>query len=122
MTACILIVEDNPDNLKLMTWVLEDEGYNVKSVNSAEQALEYVEKHEFQLILMDIDLPVMNGEEATRLMRKKESLAHLPIVAVTAHALHDKVREIMNSGFTDIAVKPINESLLVEMIRRILKQ
>lgn len=122
MPPCILIVEDNPDNLKLITWVLEDEGYCVKSALSAEEALEFVEYQDFQLILMDIDLPVMNGKEATKLMRQKERLADLPIIAVTAHALQDKVLEIMSSGFTDIAVKPINESTLVEMIKRSLKQ
>lgn len=122
MPPCILIVEDNPDNLKLITWVLEDEGYCVKSALSAEEALEFIEYQDFQLILMDIDLPVMNGKEATKLMRQKERLADLPIIAVTAHALQDKVREIMSSGFTDIAVKPINESTLVEMIKRSLKQ
>lgn len=98
MTANILVVADNPDNLKLITWVLEDEDYLVQSAGSAEQALKFVEAQDFHLVLMDIDLPVMNGEEATKIIRGKERLADLPIVAVTAHALKDRIAQIMSSA------------------------
>ena len=69
MRATILVVEDNPDNMKLFAWTLEDQGYAFEGVGSAEEALLALEKRPFDLVLMDISLPGMDGTEATRRLR-----------------------------------------------------
>ena len=122
MTASILVVEDNADNLKLITWVLEDESYKVTGVESAEAALEIVEEESFDLVLMDIDLPGIDGEEATRRLRADTRFNSFPIVALTAHALKDEIERIKSAGFTALATKPIDENQILEMIANLLDE
>ena len=120
MSNSILIVEDNPDNMKLISWVLEDEGYGFVGVTTAEEAIEKIETSSFDLILMDISLPGMDGKDATRKIRKKPGLENLPIIAITAHAVKGESEEIMASGVTALTTKPINEDELVVQIRNLL--
>ena len=87
MSATILIVEDNPDNMKLLAWALEDEGYEVEGVGSAEDALTLLDRKTYDLVLMDISFPGMDGKEATRQLRGDARYATLPIIAVTAHGV-----------------------------------
>ena len=84
--AWILVVEDNPDNMKLMAWALEDAGYRFEGVGTAEDGLKALERRRFALVLMDVSLPGMDGKEATRRIRADARFAALPVVAVTAHA------------------------------------
>ena len=112
----ILIVEDNPDSLKLVSWVLRDAGYQFVAVTSAEQALAILEDGVFDLVLMDISLPGMNGKEATRRLRRDPRFRRLPIIAVTAHATIEEEREIRDCGVTAIETKPIDETHLLTLI------
>lgn len=116
MSKEILVVEDNPDNMKLITWVLEDEAYQVTGVENAEDGIKLLKERSFDLVLMDIDLPGIDGEEATRILRAQEEFRHLPIIALTAHALKEEVERIMSCGFTALATKPIDEEAIVQMI------
>jgi two-component system, cell cycle response regulator DivK len=118
----ILIVEDNPDNMALISWVLEDEGYEFVGADCAEAALELLEQQVFGLVLMDISLPGMDGKEATRRIRSNAEHASLPIVAVTAHAIEHEKRLIQESGTTTIVTKPIDEALLLTTIKRLLAE
>lgn len=120
MNAKVLVVEDNQDNMKLITWVLEEEQYQVTGVFSAEDAFELIGDNCFDIILMDIDLPGMNGEEATRKLRKDTRFENLPIVALTAHALKEEVESIMSAGFTWLATKPIDEQMVLGIIKKLL--
>ena len=87
MSAPILVVEDNADNLKLISWTLEDRGYAFASVGNAEEAIAILDRGTFGLVLMDISLPGMDGKEATRRIRANPRTAALPVIAVTAHAV-----------------------------------
>ncbi len=117
MSARILIVEDNPDNMKLVEWVLEDAGYTFVGAATAEAALEVVETDTFDLILMDISLPNMDGAECTLRLRADPRFQNLPIIAVTAHAVKGEEARIRASGVNELVTKPIDEDHLLEVIR-----
>lgn len=116
----ILVVEDNPDNMKLVTWILEDEHYAVTGVSCAEDCLTKVADEEFDVILMDISLPGIDGKEATRRLRAQERFQHLPIIALTAHAIKGEDEEILASGVTDLITKPLDEEVLLDRLRQLL--
>ncbi len=113
----ILVVEDNPDYLKLMAWALEDAGYRFESVVTAEAALAALAGRRFDLVLMDISLPGMDGKEATRRIRADGRHAGLPVVAVTAHAGAGEREAILDSGVCALLTKPIDEDRLLAVIR-----
>ncbi len=120
MSKHILVVEDNPDNMKLVTWILEDEGYDVTGVYTAEDCLNIVEQQQFDMILMDISLPSMDGKEATRRLRTQETCQNMPIIALTAHAIKGEDEEILQSGVDDLITKPLDEELLLNRIKNML--
>jgi CheY-like chemotaxis protein len=120
VTATILVVEDNPDNMKLVTWALEDEGYAFEGVTSAEEGLEVLGRRPIDLVLMDVSLPGIDGKEATRRIRSDPALARLPVIAVTAHAIKGEAEAILASGVDALVTKPIDERLLLETIARCL--
>ena len=117
MSATILVVEDNADNMKLFAWTLEDEGYAFEGVGSAEEALAALERRPFDLVLMDISLPGMDGEEAARRLRVQPRFARLPVIAVTAHAVQGADETILASGVSAVLTKPVDEVVLLEAIR-----
>jgi two-component system, cell cycle response regulator DivK len=121
VTYRILVVEDNPDNMKLFAWILEDEGYEYQAVGSAEAALEVLSLRDFDLVLMDISLPGMDGKEATRRIRADSRLVGLPVIAVTAHAIKGEDEAILASGVSALVTKPIDEALLLETIGDLLR-
>lgn len=121
MNAHILVVEDNPDNSKLVSWILEDEGYDVTCVESGERCLTLLEKGDYDLILMDISLPGISGKEVTRRIRQIPHLQRLPVVALTAHAIETEQQSILSSGVDDLLTKPINDDQLVKTIRKFLQ-
>ena len=122
MNKALLLIEDNPDNVKLLTWTLEDEGYEVVTASTAEEGLKELENREFALILMDISLPGMDGKEATRRLRAQPKYAELPIIAVTAHAIRGEDEVILASGITALVTKPIDEERLLETIEALLRK
>jgi CheY-like chemotaxis protein len=117
MNNTILVVEDNSDNMKLFAWTLEDEGYEFEGVGSAEEGLAALERRPFDLVLMDIALPGIDGMEATRRIRAQSRFACLPIIAVTAHAIKAEAQAILAAGVTAVVTKPIDEALLLLAIR-----
>ncbi len=114
--AGILMVEDNPDNATLVTWMLEDEGYEVVCAESAEKGLELLADNQYAVVLMDISLPGMNGKEAIRAIRADPERRHIPIVALTAHAILNERDAIMASGADLLITKPIDEDELIGTI------
>lgn len=121
MNSEILVVEDNLDNLKLVRWILEDEGHTVTHASTAEIALEICESTSFDLVLMDIGLPGMDGKQATRLLRQRPAFRDSPILALTAHAISAEQSIILDSGVDDIITKPIDETAFLETINRYLE-
>ncbi len=120
MTHKILTIEDNPDNMKLFQWILEDEGYEFTGVGSAEQGLKLLEESLFDLIVMDISLPGMDGKEATRRLRSDPRFCNLPIVAATAHAIKEEESAIRSSGVSALVTKPLDEQLFLDTIESLL--
>jgi CheY-like chemotaxis protein len=114
----ILLVEDNPDNMKLLRWTVEDGGYDYVCATTAEEAMETLQRMSFELVLMDISLPGMSGKAATRRIRNDAKLKDLPVIAVTAHAILEEESAIWDSGVTDVITKPIDEATLLNAIRR----
>jgi len=120
MQANILVVEDNPDNRKLVTWILEDEGYSVTCAPTAEEGLAALEQRVFDIVLMDISLPGMDGKEATRQIRQNPKWQALPVIALTAHAIKGEHESIMASGVTDLITKPLDEEQLLNRLAELL--
>ena len=121
MTQHILIVDDNPDNRQLVAWILEDEGYKFTCSASAEDGLALLEKHKYDIVLMDISLPGMDGKQATQLIRKNVKFGQIPILALTAHAIMAEEAAIMASGVNAVITKPLDEALLLATIAKYLK-
>ncbi|QDU95946.1 response regulator [Lignipirellula cremea] len=116
MTISILVVEDNADNMKLFRWTLEDAGYEVTGAASAEDGFEVLNQRSFDLIVMDISLPGMDGKEATRRLRADPLYARLPIIAATAHAITEEANAILACGVTSLVTKPIDEEAFLSEI------
>jgi len=117
-TLNILAVDDNPANLKLLGVLLTDLGVNVTSCENGLKAVSLAKEQEYDLILMDIQMPGMDGVEATQKIRELKTGAHkAPIIAVTAHALSNEKQALLNSGMDDYVTKPINENQLRHIIR-----
>ncbi len=115
----IIAVDDNPANLKLLCALLKDLNVAVTACDSGMKALEQIDKAQFDLILMDIQMPVMDGVETAQRIRAKEiGNNHIPIIAVTAHALASEKHHLLNSGMDDYLTKPINEDQLIHLIQR----
>jgi len=122
MIASILTIEDNSDNMELFAWILEDEGFAFAGVRSAEEGLHSLERGAFDLVLMDIALPGIDGKEATRRIRAEPRFAHLPVIAVTAHAGKRESEDILAAGVTFVVTKPVEHARLIEAIRSCLIQ
>jgi len=116
MKARIMVIEDDVDNAKLIAWAMEDQGHHCESFGTAEEGLAVLQQRPFDLVLMDICLPGMDGKEATRAIRKIAQFTHLPVLAVTGHATKKEGQAIRDSGVTDLITKPVDEQHLIEMI------
>ena len=115
----IIAVDDNPANLKLLCALLEDLNVAVTACDSGMKALHQMEQRNFDLVLMDIQMPVMDGVETARRIRAMEAKEkRTPIIAVTAHALASEKHALLNSGMDDYVTKPINEAQLMHIIHK----
>ncbi len=115
----ILCVDDNPANLLLVQTLLDDLGAQVKAVDSGYAAIEAVQQGSFDLVFMDVQMPGMDGREATeaiRLWESEEARSATPIIALTAHALANEKRALLQSGMDDYLTKPINERQLAQVV------
>ncbi len=119
----VLLAEDNLVNQKLAARILEKEGCEVVLANNGVEALERFREESFDIILMDIQMPIMGGEEAVRLIREEEKNKHkVPIVALTAHAMREDREKYLGLGLDGYVSKPINRQALFEEIVQALKQ
>ncbi len=116
MPGKILVIEDNPDNSKLVTWILEDEDYQVTCAETAELGLAALQSETFDAVLMDISLPGMDGKEATQQIRNTPELSNMPVLALTAHAIKGERESILASGVNDLLTKPLDEEDLLSKL------
>ena len=116
----ILIVEDNENNRMLVRDVLQSRGYQTAETDSGEEGVRLARASKPALILMDIQLPGMNGREALRLLRADAATRDIPVMAVTASAMTHDRHKIMATGFDAYQSKPINVREFVEAVRGLL--
>ncbi|HUV51009.1 MAG TPA: response regulator [Anaerolineae bacterium] len=120
----ILLAEDNIINQKVATRILEKQGWQVFIANNGKEVVEISAKSEFDLILMDVQMPEMDGLEATTRIRKREEGTdrHIPIIALTAHAFEEDKKRCLAAGMDRYATKPIKIQELFATIEEILKE
>lgn len=118
----ILITEDNPINQKVAKGILSKLGATIFIANNGKEAIEIKQKEELDIILMDIQMPIMDGVQATQAIRSEEEKTnkHTPIIALTAHALEDERKRYLAAGMDGYVTKPIDKELLVEEIHKLL--
>ena len=116
----ILLVEDNAVNQKVVLAILTKRGFHVEIAANGLEALAAVQKAQFDLVLMDVQMPYMDGIEATRKIREELGMTTLPIIAMTAHAMTGDRERCINAGMNDYASKPVNPTTLVHTIMRYL--
>jgi len=114
VTGRILIVEDNEVNQKLVSAVLQKNGHTVAIANNGLEALEALRREDFRMILMDIQMPVLDGLEATRVIRTKPRWETIPIVAMTAGAMEGDQRSCLAAGMNGYISKPIHAAHFIE--------
>ncbi|HLI34185.1 MAG TPA: response regulator [Terriglobia bacterium] len=116
----ILLAEDNPVNQQLAVKLLEKHGHRVVVANNGREALAALEKEKFQLVLMDVQMPEMGGFEATGAIRAQEKAtgAHIPIIAMTAHAMKGDREKCLEAGMDGYVSKPIKVKELLDAIDR----
>jgi PAS domain S-box-containing protein len=117
----ILLAEDNKVNAEFIIKVLGRAGHTLTTVENGIQVLERIKETQFDCILMDIQMPLMDGDEAARLIREQEkgSKHHIPIIALTAHAMADERTRLLEQGFDAHIPKPIDIAKLMEELTRL---
>ena len=114
----ILYVEDNPDNRNLIRRVLSAEGYAVVEAPNADLAFQKLEKENIDLILMDINMPDMDGYTLTAKIKKMDKYTNIPIVAVTANVMRGDREKSLEAGCDGYIQKPIDIDTLAQQIER----
>jgi two-component system, cell cycle response regulator DivK len=121
MSKRILVVEDQMDSLQIVRDLLRVNGYEMTEAQNGEEAIAAVAKERPDLILMDIQLPVMDGYEATRRIKADPSLSSIPIIAVTSYALSGHEEKARAAGCSDFVPKPYSPRQLLAKIREYLR-
>jgi two-component system cell cycle response regulator DivK len=116
MARRILVVEDNPKNLKLVRDVLLYSGFEVVEAQTGEEGVALAGQDPPDLILMDLQLPGMDGAEALRLLRQNRATRSVPVVAVTAFAMQDDRDQALAAGFDGYIEKPISVRALPDQV------
>ena len=120
MSKLILAVEDQEDNMQILRDLLTSAGYEIVEAANGEEALAAVARRQPDLILMDIQIPIMDGYEATRRIKADPALQSIPIIAVTSHALSGGEEKAREAGCNDFVAKPYSPRQLLVKIRQYL--
>jgi len=116
----VLVVEDNPINQRVVSRMLEKAGYSVAVAANGIEALNALASHSFRLILMDVQMPEMDGLTATRRIRERFDSGQLPVIALTAHGSSEDRRQCLQAGMNEHLVKPIHKETLLQVVARYL--
>lgn len=112
----ILVVDDNPGNMKLVSFLLTNRGYKVKTAVSADAAVELLQTFEPRLIVMDLQMPGVDGFELTRRLKTDPRTRHVVIIAVTAYAMKGDERRALEAGCDGYVTKPIDTRTLPGLV------
>jgi two-component system cell cycle response regulator DivK len=121
MATKILIVEDNELNRNMLSMRLTRKGYEVFTANDGQAGIEMAQAHLPNLILMDLSLPILNGWEATQQLKANPKTHHIPVLALTAHAMVGDREKALQAGCDDYDTKPVEFVRLQEKIDNLLK-
>jgi signal transduction histidine kinase/integral membrane sensor domain MASE1 len=113
--ASVLVIEDSEINLIFLVGLLEQLGCKINTATDGQAGLELIEHNEYDIALIDINMPVMNGIELVKILRQRR--INITLVAVSAYADNEKIKEAINAGFDAYLTKPIEESQLVEVLK-----
>ena len=119
----ILLAEDNATNQKVATAILKKAGLSAEIVQNGEEAVEALSQRDYDLVLMDVQMPIMDGFQAIHIVRDPSSAVRnhdVPTIAMTAHAMEGDRQRCINEGMTDYVSKPIDPSILIETVARLL--
>jgi two-component system cell cycle response regulator DivK len=120
MSHSVLVIEDNEQNRYLVTFLLEHHGYTVVSASDGPRAIELAQTFIPILILLDIQLPTMDGYAVARALRQNDSLLKTPIVAVTSYAMPGDREKALEAGCTGYIEKPINPKTFVSDLEQVM--
>lgn len=120
MTGRILVADDDPPSAELLTYFLESHGYDVSTAPDGNQALELGTSGQFQLVILDVHMPMYDGVEVLEMLRKRHKLHPIKVIALTGD-LSDKVREALESGGIDsFLTKPVDLPSLRKEVDRLM--
>jgi two-component system cell cycle response regulator DivK len=120
MSKCILVVEDQEDNRQILRDLLSSSGYDLTEAGDGEEALKSVAEKRPDLILMDIQLPIMDGYEATRRIKADPQTSNIPVIVVTSYALSGDEGKATAAGCDAYVTKPYSPKQLLAKIREYL--
>jgi CheY-like chemotaxis protein len=112
----ILLVEDNEVNRRLAGFLLRSQGYQVREATSAAAAFELLDKEPIDLIVMDIQLPGIDGLEATRKLKDQPATADIPVIAVTSYAMKGDREKALAAGCAGYVTKPIDKNTFIQEV------
>lgn len=118
----ILIADDNDSNLKLMRFILRNAGYETIEAEDGRKCISAAADYLPRLILMDIQMPVMDGLTAFKSLREDPRTREIPVIAVTAYAMQGDRERLIAEGFAEYISKPISPSKILEMVNRFMGQ
>ncbi|MFA5182068.1 MAG: response regulator [Syntrophales bacterium] len=118
MKRKVLVIEDNEQNLYLVKFILEKHGYEVCEARDGREGIEMAVTVKPDLILLDIQLPVMDGYAVAKIIRTQPGLAQVPIIAVTSYAMAGDREKTMAAGCTGYIEKPINPDTFMEQVEQ----
>ncbi|MCP5147539.1 MAG: response regulator [Pseudomonadales bacterium] len=121
MSGPVLLVEDNELNREMLTRRLRRAGLEVVTAADGREALARMQEQQPAVVLMDMSLPVLDGWTACRMAREDAQLKHIPIIALTAHAMEEDRVKAMNAGCDDYATKPVDFPALLAKIEKLSK-
>ncbi|MFC1546004.1 response regulator [Pseudomonadota bacterium] len=112
----VLLVEDNPINQKIIARTLEAEGLQVSVVSNGQEAIRLIQEESYDVVLMDMQMPVLSGIETTKILREEIGLTELPIIALTANAMKEDMDKCFEAGMNDFIVKPMNAESVKRLV------
>ena len=120
----VLIAEDSSVIQNLARKILEFQNYEITAVKNGEQVMQIVDKEDFDIVLLDINMPIMDGMECVKAIRAlgDKKKASLPVVAITGNAKNYSEEEFKAAGFNDVLVKPLNFDRLVEIVNELTEE
>lgn len=116
----VLVIEDNHDNLRLISYALKRDGYEVISADTGEEGVDLACREKPSFIIVDINLPGIDGFEVTQRIRRSEICKDIPIIAITSHAMYGDREKIIASGCNSYFEKPIDPLTIMDKIHKII--